>query len=106
MGIGEQLIDEIVQRVLSVASPQRIILYGSAATDNMTGDSDIDLLVLQQEAVDEKAQWLRIRQVLRGLGYPFDIVIMSLERFERTKNTVGGLAYPAQRHGKVIYDAA
>jgi len=33
---------EIVRRVLSVFSPDRIILFGSAARGEMTEDSDID----------------------------------------------------------------
>ena len=43
---------------------------------------------------------------LRGLGYPFDIILMTRERFEETKDVVGGIAYPASRKGKVIYEAA
>ena len=39
-------IDEIVRRVLSVTQPDRIILFGSAATGRMTRDSDIDLLIV------------------------------------------------------------
>jgi hypothetical protein len=32
MGVDETLLNEIVHRVLSVARPDRIILFGSAAT--------------------------------------------------------------------------
>jgi predicted nucleotidyltransferase len=46
MGIDEAVISEIVGRVLSAAHPRRIILFGSAATGQMTRDSDIDLLVI------------------------------------------------------------
>jgi len=53
MGIDPALVREIVQPVLAVARPQRIILFGSAATGQMTPDSDVDLLVL--EPVDEIA---------------------------------------------------
>jgi len=31
---------------------------------------------------------------------------MATERFEETKGLVGGIAYPANRDGKVIYEAA
>ena len=49
MSIDQPLIQEIVQRILSVARPERIILFGSAATGEMTRDSDIDLLVVEPE---------------------------------------------------------
>jgi hypothetical protein len=32
MGIGQALISEIVERIPSVTEPQRIILFGSAAS--------------------------------------------------------------------------
>jgi predicted nucleotidyltransferase len=39
MGVDESSLGEIVRRVLSVARPDRIILFGSAATGEMTNDS-------------------------------------------------------------------
>lgn len=106
MGIDEQLVREIVRRVTSVHAARRIIVFGSAATDSMTGDSDIDLLVVGGPVEDPWEVQTRVRQALRGLPYPFDVVLMSEARFEETKDLVGGLAYPASRQGHVIYDAA
>ena len=37
---------------------------------------------------------------------PFDVVVMATQRFEDTKYVVGGIAYPAHRYGRVIYEAA
>lgn len=106
MGIGQTLIREIVERILSVTKPQRIILFGSAATEKMTKDSDIDLLVLESAPGDTRREAVDIREAVRGLGYPFDIVVMAAERFEESKGIVGGIAYPANKYGKVIYEAA
>jgi predicted nucleotidyltransferase len=106
MGIGPTLVSEIVKRILEVAEPQRIILFGSAATGQMTKDSDIDLLVLEPAPDDTRQESVRIRQAVRGLGYPFDIIVMAVERFEESKDVVGGIAYPAHKYGKVIYEEA
>ena len=104
MGIDEGLAREIVGRILSVATPTRIVVFGSAARGHVTPDSDIDLLVLQDGTCDLRAERVRIRQVLRGLERPFDIIVMATERFEETKDIVGGVAYPASRHGTVVYE--
>ncbi len=106
MGISQTLVCEIVKRILSVVEPKRIILFGSAATREINKDSDIDLLVLQSSPSDTRKESVRVRQAVRGLGYPFDIIVMTTERFEETKNVVGGIAYPANKYGKVIYEAA
>jgi predicted nucleotidyltransferase len=104
--IEEAVVAEIVRRILSVAHPRRIILFGSAASGRMTADSDIDLLVLEAFPSNTRDESVRIRDALRGLGYPFDVIVMATGRFEATKNVVGGIAYPASKYGRIIYEAA
>ena len=106
MGIDEKLREEIIRRVTEVARPDRIILFGSAATGGMTRDSDIDLLIIKTKLANPREERRRIRESLRGLGYPFDILLMTMERFEESKNVIGGIAYPASKYGRVIYEAA
>jgi len=106
MGVDESLIKEIVRRILSVADPVKIILFGSAAAGEMTGDSDIDLLVVEHDIMDRRGEYVRIRRALRGMGFPFDIILISAQWFEESKDVIGGIAYPADKQGKVIYEAA
>jgi predicted nucleotidyltransferase len=106
VGINEDTIKTIVRRILKVYKADRIILFGSAAAGQMTCDSDIDLLVVRKGVKDRLTESVKINEALRGMGYPFDINVMPLERFEETKNTIGGLAYPANKYGKVIYAKA
>ncbi len=106
MGIDQTLVEEIVRRILCVTKPDRVILFGSAATGRMTRDSDIDLLILGTTPPNVREERTRIRKALRGLGHPLDIIVMSTERFEESKNIIGGIAYPAHKNGKVIYEAA
>ena len=108
--LPKDIVDEIVRRVLSVASPDKIILFGSAAAGNMTRDSDVDLLIVEAELKWKAEVWLderlRIAETLGDLGYSFDIKLIRTEWFEESKEVIGGIAYPANKYGKVIYDAA
>jgi predicted nucleotidyltransferase len=106
MGIDDTLVREIVRRMLGVARPDRIILFGSAATGPMTRDSDIDLLVVAPASSNTLDERVRLYKALRGLGFPFDVFIIGSDRFEETKNIFGGIAYPANKYGRVIYEAA
>lgn len=106
MHVAEGLLQKIVRRMLEVSQPDRIILFGSAARGQMTADSDIDLLVLESSPDEPRQESVRLRNALRGLGYPFDVMVMATERFEETKEIIGGLAYPANKYGRVIYEAA
>jgi len=40
------------------------------------------------------------------LDHPFDNIVMATERFEESTGVFGGLAYPANKYGKVNYEAA
>ena len=106
MGLNEKVIAEIIRRILSITQPERIILFGSAASGRMTRDSDIDLLIVETHPDNPRDESVRLRQALRGLGLPIDVIVMSSERFQETKEIIGGIAYPANKYGKVIYEAA
>ncbi len=105
ISITEETIREIVRRILAVCDPDRVILFGSAATGAMTTESDIDLLVVEPRVEDAREEAMRLREALKGIHFPIDVIVMSSERFDETRGVIGGIAFPA-RYGKVIYEAA
>ena len=106
MRIDDGLTQEIVRRVLTAARPDRVILFGSAATGQMTRDSDIDLLIVEPAPPNRHVESVKIRRAIGDIGYPVDVIVISTERFEETKNIFGGIAYPAHKYGRVLYEAA
>jgi len=74
MGVDERSIDEIVRRILTVVQPDRVVVFGSAATGEMNADSDIDLLVLEESPKDPRRESVTVRSALRGLGVAFDVI--------------------------------
>ena len=106
MAVEEAILRQIVDRIVRLASPDRVILFGSAATGRMTADSDLDLLVIESEVSNARQEGLRLRSALEGWSLLVDVLVMSRQRFEETKDVIGGLAYPAHKYGKVVYEAA
>lgn len=104
--VDEGFIEEIVQRICRTSRVTKIILFGSAAAGRMHRDSDVDLVVLEDDPTDIRREMVRLRAALRGLEMPFDVLVMSNQRFEETKHVIGGIAYPANKYGRVIYDAS
>ncbi len=96
--------NEIVRRSLVVTQPRRIMLFGSAALGAIDKDSDVDLLVLEDNDEDPREVSRRIRAALMDLAMPFDILVMPASRFEETKEVIGGIAYPANKYGQVLYE--
>ncbi|MBL7181158.1 MAG: nucleotidyltransferase domain-containing protein [Pseudomonadota bacterium] len=106
MKVDDTLIQTAIERILNVVSPERIILFGSAAAGQITLESDIDLLVIEKSFTGRREESVWLRKAIADLGVPVDVFAMTPERFEETKDVIGGLAYPANKYGKVVYEAA
>ena len=91
MGIDDSLTSEIVRRVLAVSNPDRIILFGSAATGQMTSDSDIDLLIVEPDPANRHEECVKIRSAIGDVPFPVDVIVIRTERFEAAKNIFGGI---------------
>lgn len=102
--IDQAVIDGIVERVVEIAQPQKVILFGSAARGDMGPHSDIDLLVVK----DGEAAWDlmdRIHSHISGSAVPVDIIVASTATIERYKNSHALVYKPALREGKVMYES-
>ena len=103
--VAQVILDEIIQRVVAVAQPERIILFGSAARETMGPNSDVDLLVVKSGEFDQGHVLGDIYLNLHGVGQAVDIVLVTPEQLERYKNTHCLVIAPALREGKEIYRA-
>jgi uncharacterized protein len=106
MSVDETILREVVRRVLTVSAPDKIILFGSAAAGRMTKDSDIDLLVVASDARQPREQSVEITDAIGDVHYAVDVRVIDTERFEATKGIIGGIAYPAHKYGRILYEAA
>src|SRR5438132_7764552 len=97
-----QVLDEVVRRVVEVADPDAIILFGSAARDGMGPHSDIDLLVIKAGAHRRQLAQAIYRHLM-GLGQAVDIVVLTPEDVQRYQHCPGMVVEPALREGKAIY---
>ena len=102
--ISKKKLQEIVRRIVAAVEPEKIILFGSAARDEMGPDSDLDLLVIKSCQNRRKTAW-KIRHKLIGIGIPKDIIVATPDDIERYKDTIGLIYRPALREGKVLYAA-
>jgi len=103
--LTEELLGEIVRRIVEGAHPERIILFGSHAYGMPRRDSDVDLIVVKRDVVSKRKESVRIRKLLRGILLPFDIIVVRPEEFEFYKDEPGSVFKEAFRKGVVIYDA-
>jgi predicted nucleotidyltransferase len=100
---AQAAIDEIVVRIAAKFSHERIILFGSHARGDAREGSDLDLMVLFREMDDPRKRAAELYAALIDYNLPTDIVVSTTARFERYKNVVNTVYWPAAREGRVIY---
>ena len=103
--LEQTTLDAIVQRVVEVARPERVILFGSAARGDMGPHSDVDLLVVKDGA-NRRGLSARIRRSLYGVRAAVDVIVATPDDLERFKDSHGLIIKPALRDGKVVYESA
>jgi predicted nucleotidyltransferase len=99
------VLEEIVRRIVEVARPERIILFGSAARGTMRPNSDVDLLVVKAGEYDSGRLAGDIYLRLVGITVPVDVVIARPEMLESYRDVPFLVYAPALREGKELYAA-
>ena len=99
------ILADIVRRVVVVAEPERIILFGSAARGEMGPDSDIDLLVIKAGEFNRWQLTTAIYRDLRGKGAAVDVVVVTPEEVRLYRDSPYLVIQPALSEGKVVYGA-
>lgn len=103
--LDQQILDDIIRRIVEVAQPEKIILFGSAARGEMNRHSDVDLLVVK-EGMHRRDMAGRIYENLWGVGAAVDVVVVTPADVERYKDSHALVIKPALREGRVVYEAA
>jgi len=84
--------------------PQKIILFGSYAYGEPDEDSDLDFLIVMDTKLPPMERYIGIRQAIGPLEVPVDILTLTPEEFEETRDIIGGLAYVPAKYGQVVYE--
>jgi predicted nucleotidyltransferase len=101
--IPTETLDEIIGRLVALAAPVKIILFGSNAKGEAKSGSDLDLLVIEQEVKEEFDEALRLDRALRDLMLPIDLVVVSEAQYNRYSRVPGTVYYRSRQEGRVLY---
>lgn len=94
----------LVQRIVAASNPDKIIFFGSHAYGTPHVDSDIDLIVLKKGIKSKTKEYVKIRKELKGIKFPFDIIIMSPEEYDfYSTNWKNSIAAEGKERGIVLY---
>lgn len=101
----EDALAEVIRRIVRVAAPEQIILFGSAARGEAGPHSDLDLLVIKSGQYHSGRLTEEIYMSLFGVGAAVDVIVVTPEDVERYRDSLGLVIRPALREGRVVYAA-
>jgi predicted nucleotidyltransferase len=105
MDINIPFIDEIISLIVSLASPDQIVLFGSYARGDNTEKSDIDLLILKRNLKNANVITDNLYMSLfdNRIKIPVDLIVIDYDKYNNLKNEIGYIYKTINEEGKVIY---
>ena len=97
-------LEEIVRRIVEVADPDKIVLFGSYAYGKPREESDIDILVVMNSELPRYKRSVPIYKALADLLIPIDIVVYTPQEIEEWSDVPQAFITSILRKGKVIYE--
>ncbi len=100
--IDRATFDDVIGRIVEVADPERIVLFGSAVRGRKGDGSDLDLLIVK-DGSDPLELMTRIYGRLHGVGAAVDAIVVSSKDVERFRDSHALVIKPALQEGEVVY---
>ncbi len=105
--LNQETIDQLVKVIVQEVNPQEVILFGSHARGDARPDSDVDVMVIEQEPFSaersRRAEYTKLSKALREFPTALDILLYSRDEFDYWKDSPNHVVGRALREGRVIH---
>jgi predicted nucleotidyltransferase len=106
--ITDGFLQEMVKLIVTEVSPEMIILFGSRARNDVEPGSDIDLIIIENQAFypgrSRRNEMEKIWRILYPFKIPKDILVYSRDELERYRNSLNHILGKALREGAILYE--
>lgn len=104
MNQPEQLLPEVVNRLVQEFQPETIFLFGSHAWGKPNADSDLDLLVVVPYSdLSPTKRATAAYRCLRDIPYPLDILVRTTRELANYAKLPASLEYQIVSKGQRLY---
>ena len=106
MSAHATVVDDIVDLIVPLVEPDKIILFGSYARGDQTEKSDVDLLILKKGLTD----WHGMMNILykaffeSKVDMSIDVLPIDYDKYYELCDTIGYIYYNVKREGKLVYE--
>lgn len=102
----DEIVSEIVRRLVDAYHPERVYLFGSVARGDAGGSSDYDfMIVVPDEAPLELRTSAEAYRVLHDIPAPVDVAVYRRTSFDSRLHLKASFPATIVREGKLLYAA-
>ena len=105
MMLDERTLQQAVRRIVAVAQPNRVILFGSYGRGDADAGSDLDLMVIEPKVPDRYAEMIRLHEAVGSINVGVDVLVYSEAEIEERRDWCTSPIYWALREGRSLYVA-
>jgi hypothetical protein len=103
--VSTQLPQGLLDNIIRLINPRRVILFGSRARGDAREDSDWDvMIVVDDDTRQEQVNWQVMGEVRRGVRAPLGLIPYRECSFRERQNIKGSLPWIVANEGIVIYE--
>ena len=106
--VTDALLEEITRAIVETAKPRKVVLFGSRARGNAHPESDIDILVIEDEPFgpqrSRRKEMARLWHALSRFDMAKDILVYAAEEADKWKNSRNHVVAHALRTGRTLYE--
>jgi len=106
--LTEDNLRRLTEAIVRACDPVVVILFGSQARGTVDDDSDVDLLIVEDEPFSAKRsrrrEIARLRRTLPPVGLPVDILLFHSGEVARWKDSTNHVMADALRDGRTLHE--
>jgi predicted nucleotidyltransferase len=102
--VNDDLVRDIVRRIVETAQPEKVILFGSQARGDARPHSDFDVLVIKQSDEPRHRRSVPLYVALADLPVEVEVMVYTPEEVEEWSEVPQAFVTTAVREGTTIYE--
>jgi predicted nucleotidyltransferase len=104
--VNDEKVQACIRKIVDLAHPRKIILFGSYVHGQMNINSDVDILVIVPDTVaNPRKESVRLYRLLRDILMPMDILVVPESQWVALKDVPGLIYREAWKNGRVVYES-
>ncbi len=100
----KKIVDVALTQILTAGNPKKIFLFGSYARGEENQDSDMDFYIIEDTTIGKRNNAAKYYKALFQLNHAKDIIVRSLDEFEKYKEVLNTLEYDVYKEGLLLYE--